>query len=137
MGFHSQTFLPRNYVWFFFHPVLGSFSVADFLDENLDPAVNSSPSTTGTIFLKSNLYHYMSFSFHFCFSFFCWFWPMKLWKCLFTFFKSLANGNHRKENHTIKATKNELTKICNKLGNNNATSWDIFMIRIWTQKVPG
>ncbi len=42
----------------FFHPVLVSFSVADFFDENLDPAVNSSQSTTGQIFLNLDLSHY-------------------------------------------------------------------------------
>jgi hypothetical protein len=62
----------------------------------------------------------MSFSSHFGF---CWFWPTKLRKCLFTFFKSLACLALQTEAIAKKITqpkspktKNELTKICNELG---------------------
>ena len=52
-GISFANFLTKKLCLIFFHPVLGSFSVADFLDENLDPAVNSSsPGTTGPIFFE-------------------------------------------------------------------------------------
>ena len=55
---------------------------------------------------------------------FCWFWPMKLRKCLFTFFKSLACLALQMETIVKKITqpklpkrKNEITKIFNEPGN--------------------
>ena len=48
---------------------------------------------------------------------FCWFWPMKLWKCLFTFLKVLPDlPCKRKPSQRKSLTKNELTKICNDPG---------------------
>ena len=67
----------------------------------------------------------MSFSSHFRFLFFFGFWPTELRKCLFTFYKNLACLALQMETIVKKITqpklpirKNELTKICNELGNN-------------------
>ena len=59
----------------------------------------------------------------FSFFIFCWFWPMMLRKCLFTFFKSFACLALQMETIVKKITqptspntKNELTKTCNEPG---------------------
>ena len=64
---------------------------------------------------------------------FCWFWLTKLRKCLFTFFKSLACLALQTETIVKKITqpklpktKNELTKICNELGNRRLILNELF-----------